>query len=253
MTYRIGVIGVGIIGEPLVRGLIRALGTDVELHLSPRNAGRAANLAAELPQVLVEPTSQEVVDNSDWVVLAVLVPVAEQVTRALRFRPDQHLVSLLAGVDIASLREWSGLESITRMVPLPYVAQGAGPVASYPVTPELQEVFGGLGTLVPASDETELATMSMITSTQSAFFAVLAEVVGWAQHRALSPERAQEFAIAFYSALLAKAATLSPADLADHWQEMTPGGLNHTATTAFTDHGGVRSWSVALDAVHARR
>lgn len=252
MTYRIGLIGVGIIGEPVVRGLIRAHGDNVEVRLSPRNTERAAGLAAEFANVRVEATNQDVLDSSDWIVLAVPVPVAEQTVRALKFRPGHHLVSLVTGVGLAALREWSGVSAVVRMTPLPYVVQGVGPVATYPLTPDLAEVFGGLGTLTPADDESGLATMSIVTSTQSAFFAVLAEVVRWAHHHGLPPETAQGFTIDFYSALLSKAATLSPADLAEHWREMTPGGYNHTAVTTLGDLDAITAWTVALDAVQTR-
>lgn len=252
MAYRVGVIGVGIIGEPVVRGLVRAHGANVEVHLSPRNAERAARLADEFTNVRTEPTNQDVVDNNDWVVLAVLSPVANEVTRALRFRPHHRIVSLMSGAGIDSLRQWSGVRTVARMTPLPYVAQGAGPVATYPLTAELAEVFGGLGTLVDAGDEAGLDIMSTITSTQSAFFAVLAEVTRWARYHDLPPETAQQFTLAFYSALLGKAATLSPAELAEHWREMTPGGLNHTVMTTLNNRRAIDAWTSALDAVHAR-
>lgn len=252
MTYRIGVIGVGIIGEPVVRGLVRAHGDGVEVHLSPRNAARSAGLAAELSSVHVEVSNQAVLDSSDWVVIALLGPAAEGVIRGLSFRPDHHVVSLVGAADLASLREWTGLAAITRMVPLPYVAHGAGPVATYPLTPELEAVFGGLGTLVGASDEADLDTMATMTSTQSAFFAVLGEVTRWGSRHGLPAETAQSFAIRFYTALLAKAETLDPPELAEHWREMTPGGFNHTVMTRLIQTDAVGAWSSGMDAVQAR-
>lgn len=252
MTHRIGLIGVGIIGEPVIRGLIRAHGENVDVRLSPRNAERAARLASEFPNVRVETSNQAVVDGSDWVILAVLGPVAEEIIRALRFRPDHRVVSLLAGAYLPAIREWTGLDAVTRMVPLPYVAHGAGPVATYPLTPEVEAVFGKLGTLVGAEDEAGLNAMSMITSTQSGFFAMLAEVAAWGQHHGLAPETSQEFTIAFYSALLSKGSTLTPEELADHWQEMTPGGYNYTAVTTLAQAGAINAWTDALDAVHHR-
>ncbi|MCW5951048.1 MAG: NAD(P)-binding domain-containing protein [Propionibacteriaceae bacterium] len=252
MTHRIGVIGVGIIGEPVVRGLVRAHGGDVEVHLSPRNAVRAAGLAAEFPNVQVEISNQAVLDSSDWVVIALLGPATEGIVRALTFRPDHKVVSLVGAADLASLREWTGLEAITRMIPLPYVAHGTGPVATYPLTPELEETFGGLGTLIAASDEVDLDTMATMTSTQSAFFAVLGEVIRWGARHGLPAETAQGFAIPFFKALLAKAETLDPPELVEHWREMTPDGFNHTVMIRLTETDAVGAWSSAMDAVQAR-
>jgi len=252
MTYRIGVIGVGIIGEPVVRGLVAVHGAGAEIHLSPRTASRAAALAA-YPNVTVEADNQGVADRSDWVILAVLPGVAEAIIRGVRFRADHRIVSLISTASLADLRAWTGVTAITRMVPLPYVAQRQGPIATYPMSDEVAAVFGGLGTLVAADDEAGLETMSTITSMQSAFFAAVAEVVGWASAHGVRPEAAERFTLDFFAALLAKSATLSPADLAEHWREMTPGGLNHTAMTYLTAEGAIAAWSGAMDAVLARR
>ena len=253
MAHRIGVIGVGIIGEPVVRGLIGAHGDNVEIRLSPRNAERSAALASAFANVEVAASNQEVVDCSDWLIVALLPSVAQEVLRELTFRPGQRLVSLIGTADIAALREWTGVAAITRMVPLPYVAQRTGPIAAYPVTPALEEVFGGLGTLVAADDEDGLNTLSTVTSMQSAFFATVGEVVGWASRHGVTPEAAQRFTIDFFAALLAKAEALTPSELAEHWREMTPGGLNHTAMTHLQHTGAITAWSDAMQAVDTRR
>jgi len=253
MAYRIGVIGVGIIGEPVVRGLVAAHGAKADIHLSPRSAARSAALAAEFGNVVVEASDQEVLDKSDWVIAALLPSTAEQILRELAFRPNHRLVSLIGTADIAALREWTGVATVTRMVPLPYVAQRMGPIATYPVTPEAEAVFGGLGMLVPADDERGLDTMSTITSMQSAFFATVGEVVGWGSRHGLSPETAQQFTLAFFAALLAKAGTLGPSELAEHWREMTPGGLNYTSMAHLNGAGAIAAWSDAMDAVNDRR
>ena len=253
MTFRIGVIGVGIIGEPVVRGLVAAHGPAVEIALSPRTAARAAALAAEFPNVRIAGTNQAVVDDSDWVVLAVLPEAAEAIIRPLAFRPDHHVVSLISTAKVATLQEWTSTPDVTRLVPLPYVAQRMGPIAAYPLTAAVEEVFGGLGTLVPTPDERGLETMSTITSMQSAFFAAVAEVAGWAGRHGVTPEAAQRFTLDFFAALLTKAGTLTPSDLAEHWREMTPGGFNYTAITYLQEHGAITAWSDAMDAVLTRK
>ena len=253
MAIRIGVIGVGIIGEPFVRGLVRAQGDDVAIRLSPRNAERSRRLAAEFGNVRVCQTDQEVLDQSDWVVLALLGEVAQGIVRGLAFRPDQRVISLISAATVADIQRWTKVAVVAKMIPLPFVAYCVGPLAVYPLTPEIVQVFGGLGALAAAQDEAGLDTMSVITSTQSAFFATLAEVVKWSSRHGLAPEVAQQFSLDFFAALLFKAGTLPPAELLDHWREMTPGGLNHAAMTQLFADDAIAAWSRAMDAVQARR
>ncbi|MDR0848716.1 MAG: NAD(P)-binding domain-containing protein [Propionibacteriaceae bacterium] len=252
MAVHIGIIGVGIIGEPFVRGLAGGP-EDIDVHLSPRNAERSARLAAEFANVTVEESNQDVVDKSDWVVLALLPEAAEAIVRDLTFRPDQRIITFISTATLAQVRDWTGVESVTKMVPLPYVAYRVGPIATYPLTPEVEEVFGRLGTLAATEDEDGLNAMSTITSMQSAFFATIGEVAVWGGRNGLSPESSQRFTLDFLEALIHKARTLTPDELADHWREMTPGGLNHTAITLLQNRGSLHAWQDAMDAVKRRR
>jgi len=78
-------------------------------------------------------------------------------------------------------------------------------------------------------------------------------VVGWASRHGLDPAAAERFTLDFFAALLYKAGTLPPAELLDHWREMTPGGFNHTAMTRLFADDAIAAWSRAMDAVQARR
>jgi pyrroline-5-carboxylate reductase len=253
MTYRIGIIGVGIIGEPFVRGLVRAHGSDVAVYLSPRNPERVARLVAEFENVHACASNQEVADRCDWVVLALLGDAAEVIIRSVIFRSDQRVITVIAAASISDIQQWTGCSAVHKLIPLPYVAFCTGPLAAFPVTPELTDVVGRLGALAVPDDEAGLDVMSTITSTQSAFFATIAEVAGWAADHKLNPAVAQRFTLDFLSALVFKAGTLTPSELTDHWREMTPGGLNHTAMTSLRDAGAIEAWSAAMDAVAARR
>ena len=67
-----GVLGVGSIATAIVTGLCDGVVEPPEVVLSPRNAERAAELAARLPSVRVATDNQQVVDDSDVVVVCLL-------------------------------------------------------------------------------------------------------------------------------------------------------------------------------------
>ena len=86
---QLGFIGTGTITEAIVTGLVSGDGPMPEIFVSPRSAKTAARLADMSPQVTVAPDNQGVVDAADMVFLAVRPNVAQDVVRALRFRPQR--------------------------------------------------------------------------------------------------------------------------------------------------------------------
>ena len=87
---KIGIIGVGIIGSAVASGFCRSSQGELSLVLSPRGRERAAHLKEQYPDlVTVAASNQEVVDQSDWVILSVLPKQAEDVLKELHFRPEQ--------------------------------------------------------------------------------------------------------------------------------------------------------------------
>ena len=84
----LGLIGTGTLAAALVTGFCsRAAETPYPIVLSPRSRENAARLKAAYPdRVTVAESMQEVVDRSDWVMLAVLPGAGEEV-----FAPDQSV------------------------------------------------------------------------------------------------------------------------------------------------------------------
>ena len=101
----LGFIGTGAIAAAMVEGL-----APDRILLSPRGASVAADLAARFAGVTIAASNQAVVDGSDLVVLSVRPQVAEAVIRALRFRPGQKVLSLIAATGIDHLQDWIGLD-----------------------------------------------------------------------------------------------------------------------------------------------
>ena len=87
-----GVLGVGSIATAIVTGLCDGVVEPPEILLSPRNAERAAELAARFPSVRVAMDNQQVVDDSDVVVVCLL---------------PTHAAEVLAGWSSALTTPWS--------------------------------------------------------------------------------------------------------------------------------------------------
>ncbi|MDT7805206.1 MAG: pyrroline-5-carboxylate reductase [Actinomycetota bacterium] len=77
----------------------------------------------------------------------------------LAFRPAHVVVSVLAGVSLEQLQEWTAPAGRqVRSIPLPTVSRGAGRTAVYPDDPVARALFESVGDVVVPRDEPALAT-----------------------------------------------------------------------------------------------
>lgn len=151
---RLGFLGTGEITAAMVRGLA---GRGHEVLVSPRNADRAAALAAEFAEVTVAPNDQ-VVAGSDVVFLCLLAKVAREVLSGLPFRAGQSVISVMVDAPLSMLRPLCApATDIAITIPLPPIARGGCPLPVYPASPALAAIFGDRNLVIPLNDEAALA------------------------------------------------------------------------------------------------
>ena len=253
MSMRVGVVGVGTIAAYMVKGLLAERDKDVELYLSPRGTARTAELARLFPHVRVMPTNQAVLDESDWVLLAVRPQDAEEAVRPLRFSAGHKVLSVIAMTSLARLQTlMPKVNTFVRMIPLPFIERRSGPVVIYPDNQEILSLFEGLGQVILPRNEALLDVFSAISSSMSMFYRIVGQVAGWGEESGLSAEDAAAYTLSFYGALVETGARTPPAGLGNLWREMTPGGLNARAVEVMEAGGGFEIWNNALDEVMAR-
>ncbi|MDP6968762.1 MAG: NAD(P)-binding domain-containing protein [Gammaproteobacteria bacterium] len=152
MHTRLGFIGTGHLASYTIAGLRRA-GDQRDIILSPRNAQKAAQLAAAY-QCQVVLSNQAVVDAADTVILAVRPPHALAVLSEITLRPGQKLVSVVAGVTLADLRAAvRGEADIYRSSIVSGAAYNTGPIPLYPADAELNRLLALLGEVVTCATE----------------------------------------------------------------------------------------------------
>lgn len=254
---RIGVLGTGQISSSLVTGWCTDLTSAEHLHfyLSPRNAQKAADLKAAYPeQVTVCASNQEVVDQSHWVILAVLPRDAEEILKPLHFRPEQKVLDLISDHTLATITSWIGpTQKLIRMVPLPLAALHIGPIATYPADEEIRELFQPLGRLVEVSNESELAVILTQTALMSPYFLLVREASQWGHEQGLEEKASLDYMASFFGALpMLVGQAKDNEELANLAYDTTPGGLNEMAYRSITQKGGYAIWRQALDDVMER-
>lgn len=252
----IGILGTGVISSSLVKGFCEDefSASNIHFYLSPRNKEKAASLKESYPsQVTVCKDNQEVLDNSEWVILALLPRHAEEVLSCLKFRNEHKVLTLMSDHSIAKVGEMTGeVVKIIRMVPLPFAAMHIGPIAYFPIDKEIDSLFSPLGDMIAVGQESELSVISGMTGIMSAYYMLLHEMTKYGEEHGLSHKTSIDYMTAFFEALNVKARAKEDGDLNALAYEMTPGGLNEMALKSMLADDGYKPWSDALDKVMNR-
>jgi pyrroline-5-carboxylate reductase len=246
-AVRLGFIGTGNITSAMVEGLGGGA------VLSPRGAAMAADLARRFPGVTVAETNQAVVDHCDMVVLAIRPQVAEEVVCALRFRPGQKVLSLVAATPVDVIRGWIGQDlPVIRAIPLPFVADRRCVTPILPPDAEVAALFDRLGQTVECRTQEEFDLLAVGSALMGSYFGILEAAEGWLVERGL-PEAAAKDYMAGLFANLGRVAEGSGKEFSALREEYsTRGGLNEQVFRVFGEEGGVEALRSAMDQVLIR-
>lgn len=248
----VGFIGAGAITQAVVTGFCgRAADTPFPIVLSPRSRETAAGLHAAYPaRVSVAQSMQEVLDCTEWVVLAVPPAAGEEVCRGLRFRADHKVISFLLDKTLPQLRLWIGkTAALVHMVPLTFNAICDGPILLYPPHTEAAALFGRIGRVVEVDSPAKMSALSAITACVTPFFALIDTLTVWLGKQGVSAVQAADYVTGFFSAMCSEAVSLEPEAVRRMARESTPGGINLMAKDIIQKESGFAAWDRAMEQV----
>jgi pyrroline-5-carboxylate reductase len=250
----LGFVGTGTLAEAVIRGLQQSEASRHTFLLSPRSEEKSRALAAAYANTTRLESNAAVVAESDIVLLGVL-PKQIALLGDLPFRADQIIVSFLAGVSVELVRaQVKPATRVVRMIPLPCIEYGKGPILMTPADPTVEALFAPVGELVISEQEGDLDTISIASGLMSSHFQMQNTVVDWLRARGIADAEASGFVRSLYIGLgeLAlrderRGGSLPPA----HYE--TKGGLNETARAYFNRVGWFEEMTRVLDVVEAHR
>jgi len=248
---KIGILGTGIIASAVVTGFCLKK-TGHEFFLSPRNAGRAAALAAEFSEATVCSSNQEVVDSSEWVFIC-LHKKDFGALDELKFRRDLKIANISAEMKLPDLRNTIGeTELLAHVIPLPFIMKGFGPLVVYPEIAEAGELFAPVSDVYYAHSQTDVQTLQIVTGLMSAYNLLLSEIVKFSDEQGLEHDVSVSFLCSLFGSLNKRAAGIPNCDLIELAYEMTPGGYNEQAMRELSGNGAIEAWRTALDGLLSR-
>ncbi|HSI40896.1 MAG TPA: NAD(P)-binding domain-containing protein [Xanthobacteraceae bacterium] len=254
---RLGFIGTGTLAAAVIDGLQAIRAEPLAILVSPRAESTSRALAERHAEVTRAASNAEVVEGSDVVFLGVRPSQLDDAAAGLPFRPEQTVVSFLAGVPHARvLAAVAPAQTVVRVNPLPPIRLRQGPVVIYPADPLVERLFAGLGDLIVATKESDLANIGIASAMMSTHYALQNRIIAWLVSRQMAPDGAQAYVRSMFSGLaatgldaLARREAIDPADYE------TPGGLNWRGRGYLTENGWFDEAERALDAIeaHARQ
>jgi pyrroline-5-carboxylate reductase len=260
---QLAILGGGHMGRALIAGLLRS-GTRPERIRLGESSEEARRVLAEELGIAATPDNARAVDGAAVVVVAVRPqdagPVLAGVSSLLKAQRPL-VVSIAAGVRIATLESWCG-EGVPVMRAMPNRAAlvGAGATALYAPPPvgaaqraAAEHIARGVGGFVWVSEEDHLDLVTALSGSGPAYFFLLAEYMAEAaEGLGLAPPVARILAAATLhgAGVLAHSGV---ADLARLREEIaSPGGTTEAALAVFTAAGLRQTVERALAAA-ARR
>jgi pyrroline-5-carboxylate reductase len=225
---RLGFIGTGAITEAMVRGLCGPGRYHSPILITERTKERSLRLTSTFPNVTAVSAAQTVVDQSDWVVLAVRPEQVREVASSLRFHPGHRVISLVAGLKLDSLGSMVGpATTLHRAIPMLPIESGLGPIPLYPPDDALEALFGRVGRPILVKNEDEFHVIACGSALMATYFEFVATTALWLQQHDVPAPEAAHYATSLFHALSAMTLEKDARSLQAMSVEcLTKGGLN---------------------------
>ena len=247
----LGILGVGHLAGFLVEGAQRG-GTAYDFVLSPRNDAKAKALAARFG-ARIAVSNQDVVDQSDLVLVCLPTATGRETLSGLRFREGQSVLSAIAGTSHSQFVPLVAPASAhVTMMPGAANALGCGPSLLFPNASVWREFLTLLGPVVVLESEDQFDVAAAFGGLSGASFAWMNEAVTWFERQGLPTEVAQHLVAATLRGN-AEVALQPRATLAAITKGVaTPGGITRQVVDLLNEKQALEAWATALDSVLAR-
>lgn len=237
---RLGFVGCGNMGQALLQGWLRAgLVEAASVTVATASTGPVLSRKYGVKCGSVE----SVIGSCDWIVLAVKPQKFVEVLGDLRFRDDQVVLSVMAGVGISHLRGYQPGGAVVRVMPnlASRIGHGAtvgyaGPNAGVDVKRTVHSLFSAVGAFVWLPQEEHMHVGTALVGSGPAFiFKVIKALVDSATALGLDAEasRSLAFTMVTGSSELARGTNQSLDELCD--SVASPGGTTRAGLSVLDE------------------
>lgn len=244
---KIGILGVGVIGSAIIRGLCKDQDMEHNLYISPRGKEQSLILSETFSQVTRCQSNQEVLDQSDLVFISILPQNGLTILSELKFRRDHHVINLMSDKSLEDIANIIGpTASLTHLVPLSFIENRQGPIAMYPKHTFIEGFLSKLGQVISVDERDKIQAMAAITGLMTSYYKLMYDISVWGENNGLSADEAKAYTTSFFEALSHHG---NHSDLSLLSNEMTPGGLNELALNTLNKQDVFKKWTDVLNPI----
>tara|TARA_Y100000591_G_scaffold288974_1_gene273578 strand:- start:4 stop:771 length:768 start_codon:yes stop_codon:yes gene_type:complete len=250
----LGFIGTGKIASSVISGICNSSTKYNKITISSRNRKISKELKKKFKRIYIEKDNQKIVNNSNWIFLAVTPTVGERIIKNLRFRSSQIIVSFISTITIPELKKMIKVKAdVVRAIPLPPISLKKGPVPICPPNKKVKNFFDKIGSTVEIKNEKLSINFWSTSGMMASYYEILKVMSDWLVKKGIKRLDAQKYITNLFLALSEDAVVNSKKDLKYLVKEsQTPKGLNEQGLREMNKKGVYKSIINTLNSIHKR-
>ena len=251
---KLGFIGTGKISSSVITGICGSSIKYDKIYISSRNSKIAKGLKKKFKRISIEKDNQKIVDNSNWVFLAVTPKIGEKIIKNLKFRSSQTIISFISTITIPVLKKMIKVNAdIVRAIPLPPISLKKGPVPICPPNKKVKNFFNKIGSTVEIKNEKLSINFWSTSGMMASYYEILKIISDWLVKKGIKRLDAQKYITNLFLALSEDAVVNSNKELKYLVKEsQTPKGLNEQGLKEMNKKGVYKSVINTLNSIHKR-
>lgn len=251
MTVSLGIVGVGHFASFLVEGF-RNKCLDIDITLSPRGKKMAETVSQKFNCSIAQ-SNQEVVDQSDTVIISVRPEMFNDVVSALQFKENQTAISVVSGVKHETIKKLVAPAKGVRALAISSAAINRSPTFMFPDDLEVEEFLSALGPVHIMDNEAKFTAAAAYTALYGWGFKLLDEGAIWGANNGLE----KDDALTLMREVIGSVVAMAERDVQKPMDKIleslaTKGGITELGFGVLQEQNAFEAWHSALDAVHKR-
>ena len=251
---KLGFIGTGKIASSVITGICKSSIKYSKIIISSRNNKISKELKNKFKRISIEKDNQKILNNSNWIFLAVTPKVGEKIIKKLKFKSNQTVVSFISTITIPELKKMIKAKvDIVRAIPLPPISLKKGPVPICPPNRKVKNFFNKIGSTIEIKNEKLSKNFWSTSGMMASYYEILKVMSEWLVKRGIKRSDAQKYITTLFLALSEDAVVNSKKELKYLVKEsQTPKGLNKQGLNEMSKKGVYKSLINTLNNIHKR-